>query len=84
MSVRYGILAGLLCFYAVPAAAQEQETEVDPGPQVMSPVDFVELPRVGYTGLSPDGEQLIGQQMLLRAVEQDGRRVLNYSVDVAR
>ncbi|SIN67918.1 Dipeptidyl aminopeptidase/acylaminoacyl peptidase [Parasphingorhabdus marina DSM 22363] len=59
MSVRYGFLAGLLCFCAVPAAAQEQETEVDPGPQVMSPVDFVELPRVGYTGLSPDGEQLI-------------------------
>ncbi|MGI9471346.1 MAG: COG1470 family protein [Rubripirellula sp.] len=32
----------------------------------------------------PNGNQLIGQQMLLRAVEQDGRRVLNYAVDISR
>lgn len=32
----------------------------------------------------PDGEQLIGKQMLFRAVEQEGRRILNYAVDVER
>ncbi len=32
----------------------------------------------------PDGDRLIGQRMLLRAVEQDGRRVLNYAIDVTR
>ncbi|MGI9473312.1 MAG: hypothetical protein ACR2NZ_17350, partial [Rubripirellula sp.] len=32
----------------------------------------------------PNANQLIGQQMLLRAVEQDGRRVLNYAVDISR
>jgi hypothetical protein len=31
-----------------------------------------------------DGDELVGKRMLLRAVEQDGRRVLNYSIDVTR
>lgn len=31
-----------------------------------------------------EGEQLVGQQMLLRAAEQDGQRVLNYAIDVTR
>ena len=30
------------------------------------------------------GKELVGKRMLLRAVEQDGRRILNYSVDVSR
>ncbi len=59
MSVRYGILAGLLCLSAMPALAQQQIAAVDPLPRAMSPVDFVELPRVSYSGLSPDGEQLV-------------------------
>jgi len=32
----------------------------------------------------PRGNELVGRRMLLRAVEQDGRRVLNYSIDVSR
>ncbi|MFK8113366.1 MAG: hypothetical protein AB8B91_14270, partial [Rubripirellula sp.] len=32
----------------------------------------------------PDGAELIGKKMLLRAIEQDGQRVLNYSIDVVR
>ena len=32
----------------------------------------------------PDGEQLVGKMMLLRAAEQDGQRVLNYAIDVMR
>ncbi len=32
----------------------------------------------------PNGEDLVGGKMLLRAVEQDGRRILNYTVDVRR
>lgn len=59
MSVRYGILAGLLCLGTAPAAGQDITAEADLAPRVMSPVDFVELPRIGYTGLSPDGAQLI-------------------------
>lgn len=31
-----------------------------------------------------DGDELIGKQMLLRAVEEDGQRVLNYAIDVTR
>lgn len=31
-----------------------------------------------------DGGDLVGKRMLLRAVEQDGNRVLNYSIDVER
>ncbi len=31
-----------------------------------------------------DGDQLLGDKMLLRAVEQEGRRVVNYSIDVTR
>ncbi len=32
----------------------------------------------------PDGDQLVGKTMLLRAAEQDGQRVLNYLIDVTR
>ncbi len=32
----------------------------------------------------PDGDELLGKRMLLRAVEQDGNRILNYPVDVIR
>ncbi len=32
----------------------------------------------------PDGDELVGQKMLLRATEQDGQRILNYSIDVTR
>lgn len=32
----------------------------------------------------PDGAELIGQKMLLRAIEQNGQRVLNYSIDITR
>lgn len=31
-----------------------------------------------------DGADLVGQKMLLRAVEQDGRRVVNFEIDVRR
>jgi hypothetical protein len=31
-----------------------------------------------------NGAELIGKRMLLRAIERDGRRVLNYSIDVTR
>ncbi|MGB7324576.1 MAG: hypothetical protein WBD31_06875 [Rubripirellula sp.] len=32
----------------------------------------------------PNGGELVGKRMLLRAVEQDGSRVLNYPIDVTR
>lgn len=32
----------------------------------------------------PDGDELLGKTMLFRAAEQDGQRVLNYSIDVTR
>ncbi|TWU58844.1 hypothetical protein Poly51_16240 [Rubripirellula tenax] len=32
----------------------------------------------------PDGDELVGKRMLLRSVEQDGNRVLNYPIDVTR
>jgi hypothetical protein len=34
--------------------------------------------------VSPNGEELLGSTLLLRASEEGGRRVLNYTVEASR
>lgn len=56
MSVRFCWIGGLACITVQAGTADAQPAE---SAKAISPVEFVELPRLGQAALSPDGEKMI-------------------------